>query len=59
MSKININNPCLFVNDFDVITSIDEVSNLDNFSQQRCSGFNNWIFQEGLVDMGFLGPKFT
>ncbi|XP_031120913.1 uncharacterized protein LOC116024153 [Ipomoea triloba] len=37
----------------------EEVSCPRNFSQQRCVGFQNWMFNQGLLDMGFSGPKFT
>nr|GMD60351.1 uncharacterized protein LOC109181278 [Ipomoea batatas] len=37
----------------------DETSNYSAFSAQRCSDFAEWIDNDGLVDMGFSGPKYT
>ena len=45
--------------DFNSVTKAEEVSNAGKFDKRRCSGFNDWIFGNGLIDMGFIGPKFT
>ncbi|XP_019180350.1 PREDICTED: uncharacterized protein LOC109175534 [Ipomoea nil] len=45
--------------DFNSVTSSNEVSNTEAFTASRCSDFNEWIFREGLVDLGFTGPSFT
>ncbi|XP_031110827.1 uncharacterized protein LOC116014988 [Ipomoea triloba] len=45
--------------DFNSITSIEEVSNSSCFNSSRCSDFRNWIFREGLIDLGYIGSKFT
>ncbi|XP_019179248.1 PREDICTED: uncharacterized protein LOC109174466 [Ipomoea nil] len=51
--------PWLAVGDFNSVTCQDEVNNLETFSMSRCSDFNQWIFREGLIDLGFEGTKFT
>ncbi|XP_031131690.1 uncharacterized protein LOC116033075 [Ipomoea triloba] len=48
--------PCwLACCDFNSVTSSDEVSNAACFNSSRCADFNNWIFREGLIDLGFTG----
>ncbi|XP_019150525.1 PREDICTED: uncharacterized protein LOC109147318 [Ipomoea nil] len=49
----------LAVGDFNVVTSREEVSNTEGFTQSRCANFNEWIFREGLVDLGYSGSKYT
>ncbi|XP_019178132.1 PREDICTED: uncharacterized protein LOC109173349 [Ipomoea nil] len=51
--------PWLIAGDFNSVTCQEEVNNQDNFSISRSSDFNDWIFREGLVDLGFAGSKFT
>lgn len=45
--------------DFNSVTSCEEVNNLNTFNQRRCRGMKDWVFREGLIDVGFSGPKFT
>ncbi|XP_031130716.1 uncharacterized protein LOC116032354 [Ipomoea triloba] len=49
----------LVCGDFNSVTSREEVSNPDCFNNAKCADFKEWIFQEGLVDLDFEGPKFT
>lgn len=51
--------PWLVTGDFNSVVSQDEVSNPESFSLNRCVEFNEWIFRESLMDLGFTGPKFT
>ncbi|XP_019172110.1 PREDICTED: uncharacterized protein LOC109167542 [Ipomoea nil] len=51
--------PWLVVGDFNSVLSSDETSSPENFSLNRSSDFKNWIFREGLIDLGFTGSKFT
>ncbi|XP_019163170.1 PREDICTED: uncharacterized protein LOC109159522 [Ipomoea nil] len=51
--------PWLSFGDFNSVTSSNEVSNTEAFTASCCSDFNEWIFREGLVDLGFRGPSFT
>lgn len=55
----NMEVPHLIAGDFNSVTSADEVSHPNSFANHRCIDFNLWIFQEGLIDLGFSGPKFT
>ncbi|XP_031127770.1 uncharacterized protein LOC116029866 [Ipomoea triloba] len=45
--------PWLLAGDFNAATSREEVNNPENFSTTRCSDFNEWLFREGLIDLGF------
>ncbi|XP_019158517.1 PREDICTED: uncharacterized protein LOC109155288 [Ipomoea nil] len=51
--------PWLTVGDFNSVTCRNEVSNPETFTSSRTVDFNDWIFREGLIDLGFTGPKFT
>lgn len=54
-----LNNEWLAIGDFNSVATREEVSNKEGFDSRRCRDFNKWIFDEGLVDIGFTGPKFT
>lgn len=45
--------------DFNSVSSAEEVSNPETYDLHRNANFNHWIFQEGLIDMGFNGGRFT
>lgn len=47
------------VGDYNAITCMEDVSNKDNFQNHKCSGMRQWIFQEGLIDLGFVGARYT
>lgn len=49
----------LICGDFNAVTCQQEVSNQSCFSLTRCLGFNDWISREGLIDLGFVGTRFT
>lgn len=51
--------PWIAVGDFNSVSSAEEVSNRDTFALHRNANFNHWIFQEGLIDMGYSGARFT
>ncbi|XP_019184862.1 PREDICTED: uncharacterized protein LOC109179839 [Ipomoea nil] len=51
--------PWIAAGDFNSVLSKSETSNYSSFSSCRSSDFANWILEEGLVDMGFSGPKLT
>lgn len=55
----SINNCWMVVGDFNSVTSAEEVSAPESFNQRRSSNFNDWIFREELVDIGYTGPSFT
>lgn len=52
--------PCwLICGDFNSVTSREEVSNPHCFYASRSADFLEWIFREGLMDLGYEGSKFT
>ncbi|XP_019199146.1 PREDICTED: uncharacterized protein LOC109192895 [Ipomoea nil] len=58
-SKRGQNGPWLVAADFNSVTSKAETSNYSSYSAQRSSDFVTWIQDEGLIDLGFSGPKLT
>lgn len=58
-SNLNLEGPWLVTGDFNAVTSTNEVGDSKKFSQARCASFMGWIFEEGLLDLGFLGTRFT
>ncbi|XP_031105341.1 uncharacterized protein LOC116010192 [Ipomoea triloba] len=59
MAKRGITGPCLIARDFNSVVNQDETNNYSAFSSQRSSDFVHWIQSEGLVDLGFSGPRYT
>lgn len=57
--SLNIEGPLMVCGDFNFVVSTVEVSSPVSWNSHRSSGFQNWIFKQGLLDMGFYGPKFT
>nr|GMC69261.1 uncharacterized protein LOC109193611 [Ipomoea batatas] len=55
----DISLPWVAVRDFNSVASRDEVSCLEGFQEQQSREFLEWIDNENLIDLGFLGPKFT
>ncbi|XVF74117.1 hypothetical protein PTKIN_Ptkin13bG0034500 [Pterospermum kingtungense] len=55
---LGIMGPCLVVGDFNAVLSVEEVSS-GSLASNRCAGFQDWIFDNGLLDMGFVGSRFT
>ncbi|XP_031111969.1 uncharacterized protein LOC116015942 [Ipomoea triloba] len=51
--------PWLMAGGFNSVTSQEEVSNPESFYMSRCSDFNQWLFREGLIDLGYTGAKFS
>lgn len=59
-SNIFRSHPCWLVcADFNSVTSMDEVSNLECHNTTRSADLRDWIFREGLIDLDFEGSKFT
>lgn len=48
--------PWLLIGDFDNTRSMEERRNCSAHLAHRCVNFNNWIENNGLIDLGFLGP---
>ncbi|XP_031101934.1 uncharacterized protein LOC116005836 [Ipomoea triloba] len=61
LSTANLNSqPCWLVcGDFNSVICREEVSNPDCYNVSRSADFVDWIFREGLVDLGYEGSKFT
>ncbi|XP_019191705.1 PREDICTED: uncharacterized protein LOC109186233 [Ipomoea nil] len=57
--SLGIQGPWLTAGDYNTVASQSEVSNPGTFNSTRCSEFNEWIFREGLIDLGFEGPNIT
>lgn len=55
----NFQGPWLMAGDFNSVTSQEEVNNSESFSLTRCTDFNEWLFREGLIDLGYTGTQFT
>ncbi|XP_031125131.1 uncharacterized protein LOC116027569 [Ipomoea triloba] len=59
ITKHNLYGPLLIAGDFNSVITREDIDNYTTFSSQRSSDFAEWIQSEGLVDMGYNGPKFT
>lgn len=59
LENFDSSRPWISMGDFNSITNENEVYPKDNFANHRCAGINEWIFDQGLQDMGFMGPKYT
>ncbi|XP_019176864.1 PREDICTED: uncharacterized protein LOC109172167 [Ipomoea nil] len=55
------NIPCewVAVGDFNAVTCKEEISNYTALANQRNEDFVNWIHDEGMVNLGFNGPRLT
>jgi len=51
--------PWLLAGDFNETTSLDERNHGGPDMRRRCARFKHWIENNGLIDLGFWGPKFT
>ncbi|XP_031124225.1 uncharacterized protein LOC116026939 [Ipomoea triloba] len=58
-NKVQVDHPWLIAGDFNAIVNSEESSNPNNSGHHRNGDFKNWIFTEALVDLGFMGQKFT
>lgn len=57
--SLGLNDAWMVAEDFNVVSCVDEVSNPETFSLKRCLGMNLWIFEEQMIDPGFVGGKYT
>lgn len=58
-ANCGIKGPWISIGDFNAVLSKEEVSNPESFNDRRCSGLREWIFMQGLVDIGYRGAPFT
>ena len=56
---LTLKDPWMEVGDFNSVVDAEESTNPKKISQNRCLDFANWIFDHSLLDMGFIGSKFT
>ncbi|KAJ8427137.1 hypothetical protein Cgig2_021393 [Carnegiea gigantea] len=49
----------MLVSDYNKTRSLDERDHGGHDMNKRCILFANWIENNGLIDLGFLGPRFT
>ncbi|XP_019177850.1 PREDICTED: uncharacterized protein LOC109173044 [Ipomoea nil] len=45
--------------DYNSVLDREETSSTDSYALSRCADFQDWISRQGLIDLGFSGPKFT
>lgn len=55
LDGLNITDPWMLIGDFNCVLRSDERSSLRGES----SNFKDWVDRKGLVDMGYVGTKFT
>ena len=56
---MEISIPWMVIGDFNSVISMEETMSTKKLDQRRCSDFINWISEQGLLDMGYTGPRFT
>ena len=59
LTSFGTEGPWLSTGDYNSVMSTDEVSLPTHWNCHRSASFNDWVFDQGLVDMGFSGSKFT
>lgn len=57
--NIRLDDAWLAAGDFNAVMGPREVSDSNKFSQARCAGFSEWIYEQGLINLGFKGTMFT
>lgn len=58
-ASLNIEGVWIMIEDFNAVLHADELSNPRNRSSFRSIAFHDWMFHQGLIDMGYVGTKFT
>ena len=57
--RLQFSGPWLSVGDYNETTSIDETTSQASSIHGGNADFTNWIFSQGLLYLGFAGPRFT
>lgn len=57
--KLPLTEEWIALGDYNAVTCLEDVSNRDNFQTHRCAGMRHWVFKEGLIDIGFVGARYT
>ncbi|XP_056694850.1 uncharacterized protein [Spinacia oleracea] len=59
-AKQNFSGPWLLTGDFNETRTMDERHGVGGSEmQRRCINFSNWMESNGLIDLGFSGPRYT
>ena len=56
---LNNTRPWLLASDFNDTKSLEERMHCGQGLARRCTKFNHWIKNNGLIDLGFSGPRYT
>ncbi|XP_075508178.1 uncharacterized protein LOC142545090 [Primulina tabacum] len=57
--KLNIEGPWVSLGDFNSVITEHEISTTGGVAYCRSAGFADWMFNQGLLDLGFTGSRFT
>ncbi|XP_073046080.1 uncharacterized protein [Primulina eburnea] len=57
--NLNIQGSWLSVGDYNSVCNEHETSTTEGATHHRSAGFNDWLFNQGLIDIGFSGSRFT
>ena len=57
-NRVQLVEPWMIVGNFNSVMDAEEISSPGRMNQRKCLGFTSWIFEHGLLDLGFTGPKF-
>lgn len=57
--SLNIEGAWIATGDFNSVLTVDKISCPGNWSAFKSSAFQDWIFQQGLIDVGYVGSKFN
>lgn len=59
IEKLNIAGPWLSIGDYNSVIADHEASSTRGVSHSRSAGPIDWFFNEGLIDLRYMGSKFT
>lgn len=59
IKEFDIDDAWLIISDFNAVLSADEVSTQGLLALNKSGGFQELIYDQGLIDLGFVGPTFT
>ncbi|XP_075499925.1 uncharacterized protein LOC142538495 [Primulina tabacum] len=57
--NLNIAGPWLSIGDYNSVSSEQEVSSTGRVASNRSAGLTDWMFNQGLLDLGYIGSRFT
>ncbi|XP_073051702.1 uncharacterized protein [Primulina eburnea] len=57
--NLNIQGPWLSIGDYNSVCYEHETSTTNGATHHRSAGFNDWLFNQGLIYIGFSGSRFT